>query len=191
MKILTHKHLDPVEPEDMEIDVPDSASEEDIEKAVRKYVMDYFEYGYDYSSIDMNPLTRGNLTFKWSNNRVELYIADKAKISDCLSENNTLEFYVYKSTMNNYINHISTIFKNFDPNDDPDYLSGHIRYFFNGAEYNELNIEYHKVPGSFKISIDIPDSFTVEKGNPVFILGKASAKLLASKAYTLMQEDRD
>lgn len=187
MKILTHKHLDPVEPEDMEIDVPDSASEEDIEKAVRDYVMDYFEYGYDYSSIDMNPLTRGNLTFKWSNDRVELYIADKADISDCLSEN-TLEFYIYKSTMNNYINHISTMFKDFDPDDDPDYLSGHIRYFFDGAEYNELNIEYHKVPESFKITIDFPDSFTVEKGKPVFILGKASAKLLASKAYALMQE---
>lgn len=191
MKIMTHKHLDLVEPEDVEIDVPDSASEEDIEKAVREYVMDYFEYGYDYSSIDMNPLTRGNLTFKWSNDRVELYIADKADISDCLSENNTLEFYVYKSTMNNYINHISTIFKDFDPNDDPDYLSGHIRYFFNGVEYNELNIEYHKVSGSFKISIDFPDSFLVKKDEPIFILGEASAKLLASKAYALMQKSKD
>lgn len=188
---MTHKHLDPVEPEDVEIDVPDSASEEDIEKAVRDFVMDYFEYGYDYSSIDMRPLTRGNLTFKWNNDCVELYIANKAKISDCLSEDGTLEFYVYKSTMNNYINHISTMFKDFDPDDNPDYLSEYIRYFFNGAAYNELNIEYHKVPGSFKITIDFPDSFSVEKDKPVFILGKASAKLLASKAYALMQEGRD
>lgn len=188
---MTHKHLDPVEPEDVEIDVPDSASEEDIEKAVREYVMDYFEYGYDYSSISMKPLTRGDLTFKWAKDHIELYIADKADISDCLSRNNTLTFYVYKSTMNNYINHISTIFKDFEPNDNSDYLSEYIRSFFDNYAYNELSIEYHKVPGSFKITIDCPDSFTVKKDKPIFVLGESSAKLLASKAYALMQENKD
>lgn len=189
---MTHKHLDSVEPEDVEIDVPDSASEEDIEKAVREYVMDYFEYGYDYSSIDMNPLTRGNLTFKWDNDCVELYIADKTKISDCLSGKYTLDFYLYKSTMYNYINHISTIFPDYDQETNSDCLSENIRYFLNdNLEYNELKLEYHKVPGSFKLSIEIPDDFTVTKDKPIFILDKHDAELLANQACTLMDQAKD